>query len=219
MEKTLLSLVKFGKKKHIEMLQKKGLIYMNTFKYFQEFENNTEKGDKNENLSYHLQPSQGLLIINNKELNNDQIASPIRYWGSEKHSDFSHIFCMSCIIQEEIKIKSSKIFDKIEWEDEVDSLLIIHDITRFFKRLDSSIKKQSIEILRIEGQQVEYINNNEYHGKMGAFKKYESFSHQKEWRLALKAKKNHHLHFKLYLGSLDDISKIVKRSEFKNEIK
>lgn len=93
-----------------------------------------------------------------------------------------------------------------------DYALILMNRGGFIQRLESSLKSQ-----RIVGDAglVEYVND-EHAGKLGPFRKFNSFSYQYEWRLVCYDGSGEPR--KIRIGSIRDISVILPTDEVNKQI-
>jgi hypothetical protein len=212
--------VKFGLKEHIEQLYREGLLYFNPIEFFKLCDI-PERKDFNENTLFLGQPEQSSLSINSYEIKSEDLIGPIRLLTNDtsESSIYSHIFCMSCIcagdtIRDDKKVFSDSLFQF------GDTLLVIHNVKlfrdRLVKALENELTKSNVSDYRCG--KIEYIDEDVYHGEMGSFKKSRKYSHQQEYRIALKSLDNQQEALKLYLGSLEDLSGILDVKNFKNEI-
>ncbi|MFH1728679.1 MAG: hypothetical protein ABIA04_09705 [Pseudomonadota bacterium] len=72
MKDTILTLIKFGKKEHIESLQKEGKMFINTISYFRKYEGSNQNNVKykNECLQNLYQSKDVQVFMNEKRINN-----------------------------------------------------------------------------------------------------------------------------------------------------
>ena len=91
--------------------------------------------------------------------------------------------------------------------------LVLINRPEFMNRIESTLKSQ-----RINGKAdiVKYVDN-EYTGKVGPFKKLKRFAYQAEWRLVCYGGLGEPR--KIRIGSIRDISVIIRSDEVNNEIK
>lgn len=90
--------------------------------------------------------------------------------------------------------------------------LILFNSQEFINRLSLFIKQNS---LTAKANLVKYIDNS-HSGNVGPFKKLKTFEYQSEWRLVCKNTTGKEQ--KLKIGSLKDISILVKADNINNEI-
>ncbi|MBT4878900.1 MAG: hypothetical protein HON42_03665 [Alphaproteobacteria bacterium] len=79
--------------------------------------------------------------------------------------------------------------------------------------MNRAIKKS--DFYTISASNVEYLPSF-FDGKVDLFNKLDEYAWQKEWRLAIGS--NTKEPFKINVGSIEDISKKIKISEFKNKM-
>ena len=204
--------VKFGEKERIETFQKEGLLYMNPLEYFRNLRNEPQRGDENECITHLFQPNKIKILVNGEQIKQEDIIGPILQDNNSQN--FSHMFCMSCLSIDASQKQDSKLFNDAMTKGWGDTILVIYNATEFMNRLNKKIESFKIK----QAKQVEYIDPKTYHGVMGPFRKFNEFSHQKEWRLILDASQNKNDAYKLFLGSIEDISRQMPIAEFKNEI-
>lgn len=213
MSKTYLGLIKLGAKEHMFDLYDNGHIYLNTFEYFKAAEINGDgRADANEYITkYHAgEAMDPLKITLTATLNGGEIIEiPLSRADGVKNivmncleKKYSHLFCMSLIDKDWI-IESGTILDRVNIAPGKDWMLIVQNIPEFNRRLKLAIVHAGFGAC--EARPIEYINAENYSGEVGCFKKFDAYSHQQEWRLAVncpnKVEPEH-----LYLGSLADIA-------------
>lgn len=213
MSKIYLGLIKLGAKEHVFDLYDNGHVYLNTFEYFRAAEVNDDgRADVNEYITkYHAGEAMDPLEITlTATLNDGEIIDiPLSRAGGVSsivmnclEKKYSHLFCMSLIDKDWIS-ENGTILDRTNIAPGKDWMLIVQNIPEFNRRLKLAIAQQGFGAC--EARPIEYINAENYSGEVGCFKKFNTYSHQQEWRLAVncpnKAEPQH-----LYLGSLADIA-------------
>ena len=92
------------------------------------------------------------------------------------------------------------------------ALLLIKP-SEFMRRIELSLKSQRIIA---NADLVEYVDD-EYAGKVGPFRKFKKFSYQSEWRLVCLDGPGGPR--KIHIGSIQDISVIMRSDEVNKEIR
>lgn len=212
--------LKFGQENHINSLHKEGLLYMNTVDFFTTCEY-LEKKDANENTHSLWQPNRVVFTLNDHKLDPEDFIGPIRYRTNDiaQSNIHSHIFCMTAIctgdpIREDCQIVDSKLLEL------GNRLLLIYNVPEFQRRLKKVLQDeiQNGNIFKWADAKIEYIDEHNYHGEMGTFKKGNCFAFQQEWRIAISSSQYCSNPLILKLGSLEDISGVLDVQDFKNKI-
>lgn len=182
-----------------------GKLYMNTLKFFKENENlDIARADKLETIKEHkkqifdaIQIGKLLLTEKNGEITDGRITK------QSKKFDYCNVLCLYSlwknIENEQLVIdKRNKIFGKY--------CTVITDIEEFLNRVVKAVEKENY-VYRI--QNVNYINKNfEYKidNQEIPFTKFDNFSYQKEFRIAIDTKRNINEPYILDIGNLKDIA-------------
>jgi hypothetical protein len=163
-------LIKFGEKQHLEQLQKEGLIYCNSIKYFAEVEQADGKKDITESYSKLEYFEKTFLYIREAE-------NPHSKWLKikvekgqyiESHQyPLGNLYCMSAI-----PVKPYKNLRSLEINNKLEKLgkhcLLIHDQNKFFERLDAELEKTPFSYCR---KKVKYINLKKFSGQKNLSKR------------------------------------------------
>ncbi len=213
MSKVYLGLIKLGAKEHMFDLYENGHLYLNTFEYFRNAEVTDDgRADCHEYITkyYAGEAMDPLKITLTAALNTGEVIEiPLSRAGGVKsvvmnclEKRYSHLFCMSLIDKDWIS-ENGTILDHANMAPGKDWMLIVQNVPEFNRRLKLAIAQQGFGAC--EARPIEYINAENYSGEVGCFKKFNTYSHQQEWRLAVdcpnKVEPQH-----LYLGSLADIA-------------
>jgi len=91
--------------------------------------------------------------------------------------------------------------------------LILVNSDQFIRRIESTLKSQRIIA---KAELVEYVDDC-YTGELGPFRKLKRFSYQSEWRLVCVDGPSRPR--KIRIGSIRDISNIIRSDEINKEIK
>lgn len=217
-------LIKFGKEKHIKDFQK-GLMYINPISFYEKIENNNSIGDKDEGLSYYLQPEEITLTIDNHVIDSNDIARPIQLRINKEGN--INIFCMYAITFNKLVEHNLDFILDGRVKNFGDYSLVITNGNKFLERLNNAIeninktKEKKIGMYGKGFGLVEYVDKETYHGEIGVFRKFRKYEYQYEFRLALevpnelRGKKGE---FRLKIGDISDISKLCRTDELEDII-
>lgn len=208
-DRNLYFLVKFGQYEFMKKLFETGSIYMQRLRTFQDIEHD-QIGDKNEGLSHILQPEQVVLIVNGTEIND--ITGPIRIVETTAYNPF--IFCLYGFTNECINESGEHI--DVRCQEFGDYAVVITDAKKFFQMIKDAF--DNADIGNVEAQLVQYVSYGEHHGEMGAFRKFDKFSHQSEFRLVYE---NESLEptYSLDIGSLEEVATLCSSDQVNSLIK
>lgn len=201
------TLIKFGRQKHLLQLQDEGLLYMNNLPYFWEIEDGELRGDPFDcNNRIERGPKIGLVLPDGKEVFMEGTwtlgmppSNPARI----------NLFCMYALRP---LVKGTFPVDVKNLRFGEHALVLINR-DEFMLRIESAIKAQGI---KAHAGLVEYIDDC-YKGKLGPFRKLKKFSYQSEWRLVCLDGPGGVR--KVQIGSIRDISVIMRSDEVNKEIK
>lgn len=215
-EKGLL-LFKFGKNEHIKELYENGKIYFNTINNFKKLKNDDNlRSDSNENITNIFQSDKCKIKVDNDIV---QTKGQITFYNlTDDKYKFTHIFCMAVVCENDLEDGGKLFNEKIKQFG--DSILLIYDLKQFFDKLFSKLDNYINDniIINYSAGKINYIDFKKHNGKLDAFCKHDEYNYQKEWRLGIQIKDNCDKPFELYMGSLQDFSKIVEIENFKNKI-
>ena len=173
---SLLGLIKFGQKAHVQDLLDNGTIYMNHVSQFAKTEDGGLRGDGHEALI-------SIEDIFDIDISIDgQVVAKADSGKINIHSNFpiGNIYSMYYLPYVD---DLSKIKIDIKCKDFGDSCLIVFDVIEFVKRIKKAASKSGERILL---SPVEYQSISTYNGKWSLFKKPDSFSYQNEFRFLIK---------------------------------
>lgn len=204
--------LKFGKKEYLEQFQK-GRLYMNSWQEFVSIENEEQK-DIYEGTTEWLNPDITPFKINDRVLKRINGTLSV---SLQPKQPYIKIFCLSIICKRDEIRDDYKIFDD-RMKKFGDSFLLISNPKIFLNKLQKSLISLLLEntISWSDYRKIQYFNPNLYDGEVGPFKKIDHFSHQKEFRIAVKDDSDKP--FILEIGSLKNISSLDKISNFINKI-
>ena len=213
-------IIKFISNEHVDSFVKNGMLYMNTLNYFKELEDNSNslRADIHEGLSATYDPAKIIIKLGQHTLNG--LTDKVDFWFDDLLN--VNIFSLTSItdydlIESNCKMTLSKKF--IEFGDKA-IVFAGYKINDLFNRMKMAIKNDTnlipIDGQKICGKKVDYVNRFEYHGEMGPFRKFDKYSWQMEWRLAVKHAKQYNLPYKLFLGNISDICDVYETKDLIN---
>lgn len=207
-----LGLIKFGARRDMEDLRQHGTIFMNTVEYFRNLEDKGDIGDKDEGLELCHQSGrvsakittpdgQSILLTEENGLTG-QILTRINAVDSQ------NIFCMYAI-----KYCGKKL--AVDMRNLVfgDTYVCITNGRLFLERLRAAAAKAKV---CISGGFVEYVPRDGHHGKMGIYRKFNSYSYQNEYRFVLSP--GFSTPYSLVLGDISDITIIGASKDLNRQI-
>lgn len=209
-------LMKLGEKSHMEDFYNNGTIYLNTFSYFKNLEICEDgRADKDEYLSeYHsgekLNQMKKDVYFGKDKISLSKENGLLSFSIDIQNKEYTHIFCMSYINILWAK-QHNKIIDEHNFAKNKDYIVLVYNIEKFFELIKKALIKNKLKAKRTY---IEYVDRNNFSGEMGCFKKFNDYSYQNEWRLAVNCK-NGEKPFKLIIGSLKGIaSHPITKEEF-----
>ncbi len=206
MDVTVYAFVKFGQKEHLESLQKKGAMYLNTLRYFIKLE--SISGDKDEAMDHFYQGSKTRAVIIPHGQGGAAPINGLISMGSKKGEDLErNVFCLHAITNTEPELHSNNLRRN-------DHALIISNPRVFLKMFKDAADKQMVAF-----QQgfVKYVDRKIHHGEMGCFVKFKEFETENEFRFLKKQGTGRPFIFEI--GSLEEISAIVETKDVLDKIK
>lgn len=201
------TLIKFGKQKNLLRLRDEGLLYMNNLPYFWKIEDDELRGDPFDCIAEVARgPRISFPSADGKEM------SMGGNWTIRMHPpepEKINIFCMYALrpLIDETFPLNEKNFQFGE------HALVLMNRDEFMRRIELTLKSQKIEA---NANLVEYVDDG-YVGKIGSFIKLRRFSYQSEWRLVCYDGPGGPREIKL--GSIRDISEIIRSDEVNKEIR
>ncbi len=200
----IVSLIKFGKKEHIEQLYNEGIIYMNTINWFRDYEADQVRGDQNEGTIWIGQPPE----ISSIRLKTESKEILLKNTGPIKIANgIGNVFCTYAITRGEdqdlIKPDISK--DNFQFGD---TILLINNCSEFISRITKIVQESEYSIKR---SPVRYIDFDQHHGSVEWFDKDKKYSYQNEFRILIQPGLGDLL--KLNIGSLKNCSCILTKND------
>jgi hypothetical protein len=189
--------LKIGKEDHIDCLQKGGLLYCNTVKYFRTLEEHdiTLRKDISEGAVTSTRFDWMRLKIDQKEI-------PIKITKGRLHTfdetkDLEHIYCMYAITPD---LATGEPFIDERNIHFGDAGLLIHDPTEFLARIEKAVRGK----MTFDYGPVCYYPDDLDYNNLTVFHKQECFSYHREFRLLFHSQSIEPL--KISIGSIVDIS-------------
>lgn len=208
--KTKAGLIKFGAFEHMQSFYEKGEMYLNSFKFFKDLESSADgRGDKNEYSSVHYSGDYLKKYIK-LELKEEKSGTVIPLsadtgllsltldYGNDK--EYSHLYSMS-YIDKSWTLENDLIIDTRNFAENKDYAVLIYDFQGFVDKVIEKVKELN---LPCKAQCVEYVNEKNYSGEMGPFRKFDDYQYQNEFRIAINFGTLEPQ--SIYLGSLKDIA-------------
>jgi hypothetical protein len=189
--------MKIGKEDYIDCLQKEGLLYCNTVKYFRKMEKEDIllRKDTSEGAVTSTRIGWMKIYVDNKEI-------PIKITKGRLHTfdetqDLEHIYCMYAITPD---LATGEPFVDQRNIHFGDVGLLILDPPKFLARIKKAIRGK----MTFDYGPVNYYPEDQDYKNLTVFDKQEYYSYQREFRLLF------HNHcpepLKISIGSIEDIS-------------
>lgn len=190
----LFFLIKIGKKKHMDELYEKGLIYMSNIDYFRKLEEKELRGDKNEGIIGLEQVSNVKLLHEGKEIARGD-SGQLKFHAYENNGNiYSLIAITSQEDPEDFRINERN-------NNFGDCFVVITDVKEFIERIENELKRLKYEY---EYGLVSYYDSKKHSGPLNVFSKADYFEYQKEFRFFVKRNETGPLIIKI--GSIENIS-------------
>lgn len=206
-DKNYTGLLKFGEKQHMDSFYNEGLLYLNTFSYFKNLEYSGDgRADSFEGIDEYysgeeIDKMNFTLTVGDKSYTLSRNEGTLGIGITDKPPLYSHLYSMTTIDKNWV-IKNNRLLHEKNFAPNKDYVVIIYDTATFLKRLNNYLLKHKYSS---KSGFVEYIDPDNYSGEIGCFRKFNNYSYQNEWRLAI-ACWNTQEPVKIYLGSLHDIA-------------
>lgn len=206
-EKNYVGLIKFGAKQHMDALYNEGLLYLNTFSYFKNLEHSGDgRADCFEGTTEYYSGEEFdkmnvTLIIGNKSYTLSRKGGTLGIGITDTPPQYSHLYSMTSI-DINWALKNNLLLDERNFAKNKDYVVMIHNPASFLERLQKCLTMRKYTC---KSGFIEYIDPDNYSGDIGCFRKFNSYSYQNEWRLALSCYDTQEP-LKIYLGSLSDIA-------------
>ena len=213
--------IRWGSLNRLEPFVKEGLLFMNTLEYFRGIESDdpAQRGDVDEGLTARYDPSRVVLEMSGQAV--DGLNAPIDLrMNNQKHTN---IFCLTAITDQDIIDAGGKFRLSEKFREFGDAAAVISgvNITAFKKRLKEHCEKNREIIIpngsSVIARHIEYLDPATHHGEVGVFRKFNEYSWQQEWRVAINQSKAPSKPYDgVRLGDLSDIAKIHTVEEIMN---
>lgn len=195
-------LFKLGERQYMEKLLHEGELYLNTLGHFKHLEDGTPRSDRGEATGYNWQMDGGTCEITD---------------GRGRK--------LSGILDGGIRLEDSALLDanvyslharnasqciepwKLDYLGFGDTFVVFSDRGEFLERVRREAQKAGH---RATWARVKYVNRRNYHGQMGAFRKFEERAVDSEFRILLEPGAGDPL--RLRVGDLTDIAFLGKTS-------
>jgi len=207
-----LILIKLGRYEDIIDFQKNGHLYCNSIHYFKGIEDGSLRGDPDEHVIKYKQIAPGTLMTLNP-IEGSHKGKKIRIkltkaiYKEHATSPLGNLFCMFAMRLSKQPLGHGFKIDPL-CKGFGSHFLVVFDTEKFFERLDMAIAKQRQAYKR---GFVEYTDMSRYNGERDLLQKDIKYSFQNEYRIIFSNDSFEPLH--VYLGSLEDISKIYPASD------
>jgi len=210
---TIFSLVKIGKREHLDDFRKTGRMRMPQLATFQSMEDDVGRGDRHDGLTAWLQPDQCKATFAGIAL--EGMIKPIMI--SHDDTALHHVYCLHAITSLRLPAVLEQQAPAIEPENFKlgTHALIITNVTEFTNRLQTAARSANINL---QAGPVEYVDPDTYHGAIGAFRKFRSFAYQSEWRVLVDPTGSDIFWLQLD-GGIEDISIVVESDQINANMK
>ncbi len=204
--------LKFGTKDNMEKLYKYGEMRFGTFA---EFKTGEIKSDGRADwLEYADEFYSGtgiddieLIIDGHKFSREGGMLSLESNFPEQKQ--YTHLYCMSYFDTTQMIETDTAISEKNFAEDK-DYVVIVYDVQEFCKRVTETLKINNA--ICCHSGYIEYCDMTNYSGKVGCFKKSDTYSYQNEWRIAVNFDNESDAKI-IRIGSIEDIAKAPQTKE------
>lgn len=218
------ALIKLGEYEHMRQLYEEGHLFFNTFKLFKEMDKAADgRGDENEYVSAHYAgekisyiPIDAIPLDDpNKKFTANggtDLKAVTLDFGNDKR--FTHLYSLSSI-DINWALQHDLIIDEKNFAPKKDYAVFIYNFDEFVNRVENKIKE--LPDYDYEFKPIEYVDKDTYFGEMGAFRKFNDYAYQSEYRIANYFKGDATQPKSLYIGSLEGIAtKPLNKFEFYN---
>lgn len=208
----VIALMKFGKRVHMEELVENGALYMQPLSAFKAMEKDGLRADENEALSGSIATRGGTLSVQKdgswRALGT--IAGPLRIRGEVFEN--ANVFCAHILLETRCNQSPDHLVDSCNF-DFGDTFVIFTNADEFMRRVGVEVAARG---LQMEADAVQYVDPDAYWGEMGVFRKYNAYSNQSEYRIALLPGIGEP--YTLEVGSLSDIALLGKLTEINQRL-
>jgi len=203
---------KFGKKEHLEQLQKEGIVYCNTLKYFTEVEDGQIRGDAHENsfdFKTYDKPRLQIKPANDPDAEYKDVNVTWLQKVTRNSDPYGNLYCLYCVDMTNAGSQGQISVDEKN-KDFGSYVLVFLNSEIFEERLYKELKKRD---LKYHFGHVSYIDLKKHNGRKTLFQKDTKYSYQNEYRIFIENPIQDTLILKI--GELSDISIIYEFDTFK----
>ena len=204
---------KIGKEEHLKQLQKEGVVYCNTLKYFTEIEDGKVRGDKHENAFEFDTYDNPEFLIKLADKPDSEFKKLNVTWAQMVKSNpnpFGNLYCLYCVDMTDAIDEGEISVDEKNGDFGTHALIFLNT-DKFEEILFAEL---SLKKLNFHYGHVEYIDLKKHKGRKTLFQKDISYSYQNEFRIFIDNPTLEPLILKL--GDLTEITTICDFSIFKN---
>ncbi len=172
-------LLKMGQREHMEQFRK-GLLYMNTLKYFRGLDGDPARADRFEGVTHIFQPKDVIMKLSAPGIGEFTIG-PEDLAAASTLSRSSELCCnIFCLHAITAPVNGPLFPSEHEWFG--DSIVLVLNTQDFLERVLVATQAKS---LTMAWNLVEYYDHDTYTGKLDRFRKSTRFAHQREFRIVI----------------------------------
>ena len=211
--------IKFMAPEYVDSFLNEGLLYMNTLEYFRTYEEEDKhlRADCYEGLaaSYDSQSVEMTLVKDGtriEPIGKIDVFQPL--------ADSINVYCMTMITHHDLRtsFKLDKKFEKFGSKAVLIEGAGLHKfMERLHKAIESDVNLGSIYPSRKVAGSVEYVRREDHHQNLDVFNKFNDYSWQREYRIALGREIGAGA-LSLKLGDISDIVQVVDTTELMNMV-
>ncbi len=199
-------MIKFGQQEHLLQLQDEGLLYLNNLPYFWEIEDQELRGDPFDCVAEVRRGPRVVISLQNGKQLSMEGEWVWRIPPSEPQK--INIYCMYALRP----FSGTFAVDERNYRFGSFALVLLNR-PEFMRRIETTVNDQKIQC---NADLVEYVDDSHI-GKFGPFRKLKKFAYQSEWRLV--CYNGPEGPRKIRIGSISDISIILRSDQINKEIK
>ncbi len=177
----VVALMKFGNRVHMESLVERGELYMQSLSTFKTMEKDLLRADENEALSGSIPARGGSLSVQQDGAwrSLGTIAGPLRIRNEVLES--ANVFCTYILLETRCHQSPHELVDPRNFKFG-NTFVIFTDADEFLRRVRAAV---DVHRFKMETDAVQYVDPEAYWGEMGAFRKYNAYSFESEYRIIL----------------------------------
>lgn len=213
----MLALMKFGAADHMAELLQHGRLYMHPISFFKALESDVSRGDQHEGLSRCWRVDSARLEVRQGDewLNVGGIVGQLLL--RDQRAEVGNIYCVYALRGSHAEAFFDGHCARPVDVDSLrlgDSVVVFTNGAEFMHRVRAAAK---LERLDLSYDLVEYVDRETYHGPMGPFRKFSTFTQQSEFRILAKPEL---LPARiLSVGPLADIAMVCSRAELDGRLR